>query len=152
MLYFETQTSGKKDVFLGQNVGNLYTKDGDTYTKASGYAVSGTTYYYGVSYKEAHNVARADFASTELYVSDGDNGYVRSSDSAPVNGTAYYYKENNGSYTYCVIMPEQADNLLVLDTENYVEANEANAVDGMTYFDMFTKNNGVYYAKVIKVQ
>ena len=152
VLYFETQTSGKKDVFLGQNVGNLYTKDGDTYTKASGYAVSGTTYYYGVSYKEAHNVARADFASTELYVSDGDNGYVRSSDSAPVNGTAYYYKENNGSYTYCVIMPEQADNLLVLDTENYVEANEANAVDGMTYFDMFTKNDGVYYAKVIKVQ
>ena len=27
-----------------------------------------------------------------------------------------------------------------------------NAVKGMTYFDKYTVNNGVYYAKVIKVQ
>ena len=150
VLYFETETSGKKTVFLGQNVGNLYTKDGDTYTKASGYSVSGTTYYYGVSYKQAHTVAFADFASTALYVTDGNNGYVRTADSAPQDGTAYYYKDGD-DYIYCVIMPEQADNLLTIDTENYEVITETTAVDGMTYFDKFTKNDGIYFTKVIKV-
>ena len=150
VLYFATQTSGKKTVFLGQNVGNLYTKNADdSYTKASGYAVTGTTYYYGASYKEAHNVAFAAFASTELYVANG-NDYVRTSDSTPQDGTAYYFKDGE-EYIYCVIMPEQANGLLILDTDNYVQATETSAVDGMTYFDKFTKNNGVYFTKVIKV-
>ena len=26
------------------------------------------------------------------------------------------------------------------------------AIDGMLYFDKYTKNNGVYYTKVIKVE
>ena len=48
-------------------------------------------------------------------------------------------------------MPEQADSLLILDTENYVVITESTAVDGMTYFDKFTKNDGIYFTKVIKV-
>ena len=40
----------------------------------------------------------------------------------------------------------------MLDTTKYVQATEGTAIDGMTYFDKYTKNDGVYYAKVIKVQ
>ena len=160
VLYFASETSGKKNVFLGQGVGNLFTRTGtgtDTdpyvYTQASGNAVTGTTYYYGTSKKEAHTVAYADFKTATLYVANatGDS-YVAKTDEEPVDGKAYYYKEVDGTYTFCVIMPEQADGLKVLDTETYVQATETAAVDGQTYFDKFTVNKGVYYAKIIKIQ
>ena len=160
VLYFASETSGKKNVFLGQGVGNLYTRTGAgtdadpyVYTQASGNAVTGTTYYYGTSKKAAHTVAYADFKTATLYVANtaGDS-YVAKTDEEPVDGTAYYYKETDGTYTFCVIMPEQADGLKVLDTDNYVQATETAAVEGQTYFDKFTVNKGVYYAKIIKVQ
>ena len=61
--------------FIGQGVGNLYL-DAAGNQIASGYAVTGTTYYYttdnGMNYKAAHNVAYADFAgATDLYTFDG---------------------------------------------------------------------------------
>ena len=154
VLYFADETSGQKTVFLGQGVSNLYLDNTGT-TIASGYAVTGTTYYYttnhGMSYKAAHNVAYADFATAELYT-EASGVYTVKTAATPADGTAYYYKEADGSYTYCVILPEQADGLKVLDTATYVVATETSAVSGMTYFDKYTKNDGVYYTKVIKVQ
>ncbi len=143
--------------FIGQGVGNLYLDEHGT-TIASGYAKTGTTYYYttdnGMTYKAANNIAYAAFADTELYTFDGTN-YTGKTDTTPVNGTAYYQKTTDGEvevYTYCVILPQQTTDWYELDTTNYVEATETEAVNGQTYFDKYTKNDGVYYTKIIKVQ
>ena len=142
--------------FIGQGVSNLYL-DAAGNTIAKGYAATGTTYYYtvnhGMSYKAAHNVAYADFASAELYtVSAGV--YTAKTDATPVDGTAYYFKETDGSYTYCVILPQQTNAWYELDEAAAKVACNATetAIDGQTYFDKYTKNDGVYYTKVIKVQ
>lgn len=156
--------------FLGQGVGNLYIQEGNaapyTYTIASGYAQTGTTYYYtldgGQNYLPATKIAYADFGTTTLYVYDktannNAGAYVASQDQAPVDGTAYYVlNSTTNEYEYCVIYPQRTDNLYVIDK---TEANITKcvspgltAVKGMTYFDMYTQNNGVYYTKVIKVQ
>ena len=163
VLYF-TEASDvytkKAKVFLGQGVGNLMVRTGAgttaspyQYAQASGYAVSGTVYCYGTENKEAHNVAYAAFKTAELYVANATNtDYVAKTETEPVDGKAYYYKETDGSYTYCVILPEQTTGLYVLDTTTYVVATENVAVEGQTYFDKFTVNDGVRYAKIIKVQ
>ena len=147
--------------FVGQGVGNLYLDDlGNTI--ASGYAVTGTTYYYttdnGMSYKAAHNVEWADFATaTDLYTFDGTD-YTAKTGTAPVDGTAYYRRTGTGDasdpyvYTYCVILPQQTTGWYELDTTTYVKATETAEVVGQVYFDKYTKNDGVYYTKVIKVQ
>ena len=100
--------------FIGQGVGNLYTRTGAgtaadpyVYTIASGYAVTGTDYYYttdkGQTYKEAHNVAYADFAAgtataADLFTFDGTT-YTAKTDAAPVDGTAYYQRTGEGTAT-----------------------------------------------------
>ncbi len=146
--------------FIGQGVGNLYL-DAAGNTIASGYAVTGTDYYYtidkGMTYKKATNIAYADFAgATDLYTFDtGSSAYVAKTDATPVNGTAYYQKTTVGTevvYTYCVILPQQTKDWYELDTTKYVEATETEEVVGQTYFDKYVKNDGVYYTKVIKVQ
>jgi hypothetical protein len=149
-------STGMITPFLGQGVGNLYLDNAGT-TIASGYAVTGTTYYYtvdnGQSYKAAHNVAYADFATATLYTLSGTT-YTAKTETAPINGTAYYYNDGT-NYIYCVILPQQTTGLYVIDE---AEANRVacgasdKAVKGMTYFDKFSKNDGVYYTKVIKVQ
>ena len=148
--------------FIGQGVGNLYL-DAAGNTIASGYAVSGTTYYYttdhGMTYKAAHNVAYADFTSgtgtADLYTFDGTT-YTATTDTAPVDGTAYYQKTTDPTlgdiYTYCVILPQQTAGWKELDTTKYVKATETAEVVGQTYFDKYVKNDGEYYVKVIKVQ
>lgn len=142
--------------FLGQGVSNLYLDASGT-SIASGYAVTGTTYYYtidyGQTYKAAHNVAYASFASATLYTYNGISYSVKT-DSKPRDNTAYYYKELDGSYTYCVILPQQTTGLYVINETAAKVAcpSTAVAVKGMTYFDKYTQNNGVYYTKVIKVQ
>jgi len=147
--------------FIGQGVSNLYL-DGAGNTIASGYAVSGTTYYYtvdkGMTYKAAHNVAYAEFSSaSDLYTFDGTD-YTAKTDATPVNGTAYYQRTGAGTtgdpyvYTYCVILPQQTTGWKELDTTKYVKATETAEVVGQTYFDKYTKNDGVYYTKIIKVQ
>ena len=148
-------------VFVGQGVGNLYTDDMGTATTTT-YAVTGTTYYYttdgGATYNQAANIAYADFAAaTDLYTFDTTTTtYTAKTDAAPVDGTAYYKRTGEGTttdpyvYTYCVILPQQTTNLYV---EGYGECDSSEtAVDGVTYFDKYTKNDGVYYTKVIKVQ
>lgn len=161
VIYFPGEGVNKKSVFLGQTVGNLKVRTGSgiatdpyVYTQASGYAVTGTTYCYGITNEEAHNVAYADFAAEGLYEVDATTGnYVVTADTAPDDGKAYYYHDTVADkYIYCVILPEQTTGLKVLDFNTYVIANEATGVDGMTYFDMYTQNNGEYYAKIIKVQ
>lgn len=147
--------------FIGQGVGNLYL-DAAGSQIASGYATTGTTYYYtvnkGMTYQAAHNVAYADFAgATDLYTFDGTN-YTAKTDAAPVDGTAYYQRTGAGTttdpyvYTYCVILPQQTTGWKELDTNTYVQATETAEVVGMTYFDKYVKNDGEYYVKVIKVQ
>jgi len=145
--------------FIGQGVNNLYL-DAAGNTIATGYAATGTTYYYttdnGMTYKAAHNVAYADFAgATDLYTFNGST-YAAKTDAAPVDGTAYYQKTTDPTlgdiYTYCVILPQQTTGWFELDTTKYVKANETAAVAGQTYFDKYVQNDGVYYAKVIKVQ
>lgn len=167
VLYFKetSGTMGKYDVFLGQTVNNLYTRTGAgtnespyVYTQASGYAVTGTDYYYGgeLDYKKANNVAYAS-GLTGLYKASGNTFVAVESTDKITDGKAYYSRSGAGTgedpykYTYCVFLPEQADGLKVL-TDTYVQATETSAVDGQTYFDKYTKNNGVYYSKVIKVQ
>ncbi len=148
------------NAFLGQNVNNLYL-DAAGSAIASGYAVTGTDYYYttnnGMSYTKAANIAYAKFAAaTDLYTFAGV-AYTLKTDAAPVNGTAYYQKTNVGGvdvYTYCVILPQQVNTLYELDEAAPKVACTATeeAIAGQTYFDKYTQNNGVYYAKVIRVQ
>lgn len=163
VMYFTDNRSGQLTVFLGQEVGNLYLDDHGTEI-ASGYAKTGTTYYYttdnGMTYQAAAQVAYASFKNaTDLYYLSGTT-YVRKTESTPVNGRAYYRRTGIGTllsphvYTYCVIYPQQADGLRVIDFNHEQQACTATetAVSGMTYFDMYTQNDGVYYAKVIKIQ
>lgn len=168
--YFSSSdaSTAAKTVFIGQEVSNVYTRSGAsepyTYNIASGYAQTGTTYYYttdgGQTYKEAYTVPRASFATT-LYVWDptansGAGDYVNTTDTTPQDGTAYYYKDGE-NYKYCVIYPERTNGLFVFNGTETVDANivvcgdSDNAVDGMVYFDKYIQNNGVYYTKVIKV-
>ncbi len=139
--------------FIGQGVSNLYLDDAGN-TIATGYAVTGTTYYYtidhGMHYLAAENINYADFATAELYT-EAAGVYTAKTDATPVDGTAYY-KKTGETYTYCVILPQQTTDWYELDTTKYVKATETTAVAGQTYFDKFTKNDGVYYTKVIKVQ
>ena len=171
--YFTTNdaSTGMITAFIGQGVGNLYTRSGEgtvadpyVYTIASGYAVTGTTYYYttdkGKTYQEAHNVAYADFVahdeSTPTLFKDNTGSTAKpNSEKTPVDGQAYYYYDSvNDKYIYCVIQPQQTTGLYVIDDTAAKVACGASdkAVNGMTYFDKYTKNNGVYYVKVIKVQ
>ena len=69
-------------------------------------------------------------------------------ETTPADGQAYYDADGK----YCVILPQQTTGWKQLDTATYEEATETTAVDGQTYFDKFTKNNGEYYVKVIKVE
>ena len=162
--YFEnaTATTDAITAFLGQGVGNLYTRSGAgttadpyVYNIASGYAVTGTTYYYttdnGLSYTAATNIAYADFATATLYTYDGTT-FTAKTETTPVDGRAYYAAENVNSY--CVIQPQQTTDLYVIDetADKVLMGATDNAVKGMTYFDKYTVNDGVYYAKVIKVQ
>ena len=168
-----TATAGMQTVFVGQGVSNLYKRTGAgtdadpyVYTIASGYAVTGTTYYYtldkGQTYKAAHNVVYADFAAaTDLYTFDGTTYTLKPTTvTEPVDGTAYYQRTGEGTatdpyvYTYCVILPEQTDGKYVIDeaADKVACGTYATAVNGMTYFDKYVKNDGVYYVKVIKVQ
>ncbi|MBR2097193.1 MAG: hypothetical protein IJ907_04820 [Prevotella sp.] len=162
--YFDKNT-GPKDMFLGQTVNNLYTRSGDgtaasphVFTIASGYAVTGTDYYYtldhGQTYKKAANIPYANFAgATDIYTLSGTT-YTLKTDTKPQDGTAYYQKNDaDGSYTYCVILPEQTyANLKILaDTKEPCSSTDQ-ALKGQTYFDRYLKNDGVYYTKVITVQ
>ena len=142
--------------FIGQDVSNLYL-DAAGNTIASGYAVSGVDYYYtvdgGQSYIKAHNV---EYKTTGwlsgLYEKSGDS-YSATPDTEPANNKAYYYLDGS-VYKYCVFLPQQVKGTYVLDEDktHCVEASETTAVDGQTYFDKYIQNNGVYYAKIIKVQ
>ena len=157
VFYFENATSNNKDVFLGQTVNNLYLDDQGTV--ASGYAKTGTTYYYttnnGMSFTTATNVALAAFAeATDIYTYDGTDYTVKpTSVKKPAPNTAYY-KKSGDKYIFCVILPEQTNGLYVLNTEAAkVECGTTEiAYTGQTYFDKYSKNNAVYYAKIIKVQ
>jgi hypothetical protein len=173
--YFTTNdaSTGMITAFIGQGVGNLYTRSGEgtvadpyVYTIASGYAKTGTDYYYtlnkGQSYIKAHNVNYADFvahvaASATIYKDNTGATAKPDTETTPVDGQDYYYKENVGgvdTYTYCVILPQQTTGLYVIDDTAAKVACGASdkAVNGMTYFDKYVKNDGVYYVKVIKVQ
>ena len=168
--YFTSSTKDAVSVFLGQTVDNLYLDAAGT-TIASGYAVSGTTYYYSYmdgsvkKYKAAHNVNYADFAgATDLYTLEGTT-YTLKTDATPQTGTAYYQQTGAGTeaspyvYTYCVILPQQTnpavgDRLKIIDptAKKSLCTGSMKAVAGMTYFDMYTQNDGVYYTKIIKVE
>ena len=171
VVYFAPVSSvlTKKSVFIGQGVSNLYTRSGDvepyTYTAATNYAVTNTKYYYtldgGSTYTEAHEIAYANFNATgtdQLYVKSGAY-YVAKTETAPVDGTAYYHRTGSGTgsdpyvYTYCVIYPEQTTTeWKTLNTSTYVTVGSESEIVGMTYFDKYIVNDGVYYVKVIKVQ
>lgn len=149
--------------FVGQGVSNLYTRSASApyvYTIASGYAQTGTTYYYtldnGKNYTPAINVTYSSFADgsvTLYYYDESTTSWVAKTETMPVDGRAYY--QNSDGTGYCVIQPQRTTGLFVIDkTEaNITACGETDrAVTGMTYFDMYTQNNGVYYVKVIKVQ
>lgn len=163
----EPYTYTMQTPFIGQGVNNLYINTGTTqapvYTKATGYAVTDTKYYYGSTYKEAHNVTYSDNCASGLYEATAvsttyPDGYKPTSDTTPADGKAYYYRTGAGSdadpyvYTYCVFLPQQTTGWYELDTTKYEKADETAEVVGQTYFDKYTKNDGEYYTKVIKVQ
>ena len=168
--YFDAQkgvsyfslTSGiykMETAFIGQGVSNLYTRSGAgttadpyVYTIATGYAVTGTDYYYttdyGMSYTKATNIAYESFSSTTLYTDAART--TAKTETTPANNQAYY----DASGTYCVILPQQVNAWYVLDesADKVACASGEKAIAGQTYFDKYTQNNGVYYTKVIKVQ
>ena len=162
--YFTAANTDMVTVFLGQTVDNLYLDDQGTEI-AKGYAVTGTTYYYttdhGMSYKAATNIPYASFAgATDIYTKSGDEYTLKSTAvTTPANGVAYYQKVGN-EYNYCVILPERTETptqlkiFKVPGNSNARVKCGANDVahTGWEYFDMYTKNNGVYYTKVIKVE
>ena len=147
--------------FIGQGVSNLYLDDHGTI--ASGYAVTGTAYYYtldhGQTYKTAVNIAYVDFKNaTDLYTFNSTTStYTLKTETSPADGTAYYQKKNVGgvdTYTYCVILPQQTDSWFELDetAAKVACATGEKAIAGQTYFDRYVQNNGEYYTKVIKIQ
>ena len=153
-------TASDKDmvsnIFLGQGVSNLYL-DAAGNQIASGYAVTGTDYYYttdkGMTYEKATNIAYEAFASTTLYTDPALT--TEKTETTPVDGQAYY----DATGKYCVILPQQTnpaggDRLKIVDetAAKILCTASKKAVVGMTYFDKYTKNDGVYYTKVIKVQ
>ncbi len=135
--------------FIGQGVGNLYL-DAAGAQIASGYAATGTTYYYtvnnGMTYQAATNIAYEAFAGATLYTDPACT--TPKTETTPVDGQAYY----DATGKYCVILPQQTTGWYELDETTYVVAGETAEVVGQTYFDKYTKNDGEYYAKVIKVQ
>jgi hypothetical protein len=137
--------------FIGQGVSNLYLDNAGS-TIASGYAVTGTTYYYttdnGMTYKAATNIAYEAFNSTTLYTDPACT--TAKTETSPVDGQAYY--DQTGAY--CVILPQQTDAWFVLDeaADKVACGTGETAINGQTYFDKYTQNNGEYYTKVIKVQ
>ena len=144
--------------FIGQGVSNLYLDPAGN-TIASGYAVTGTTYYYtdnhGMTYKAAHNVNYAEFGGTLFVEGTTPGTYVANTDATPQDGTAYYYYDSDsGKYIYCVILPQQVKNWYVLNTagDKVACGDTEQAIVGQTYFDKYVKNDGEYYVKVIKVQ
>ena len=147
-------------VFAGQDVSNLYLDNVGTI--ASGLAKTGTTYYYttdhGVTYTAAYALAYEGFATAvtsgllyeESTTTPGT--FVATTDAKPMDGKAYYY---GPSHDYCVIYPQRTGGLFVIDETAAKVKCEATdvAVDGMTYFDKYTKSTGAaLYAKIIKVQ
>ena len=153
-------TASDKDmvsnIFLGQGVSNLYL-DAAGNQIASGYAVTGTDYYYttdkGMTYEKATNIAYEAFASTTLYTDPALT--TEKTETTPVDGQAYY----DATGKYCVILPQQTnpaggDRLKIVDetAAKILCTASKKAVVGMTYFDKYTTNDGVYYTKVIKVQ
>lgn len=149
--------------FIGQGATNLFTRSGAgttespfVYTKATTkYAQSGVTYYYttnGQDYPAAHLVTYADNMLVGLYEINSTSGaYEATSDTAPVDGKAYYYL-NGTNYEYCVFLPQSVQDMYEIDeTKAKVETTET-PIDGQTYFDKYTVNDAVRYAKVIKVQ
>ena len=158
-VYFTQESGLKEKVFYGQTVNNLYTRSGASpyvYTPASGYAVTGTDYYYttnnGISYTKAVNIAYASFKSTDLYTFDGTTYSLKSSDlESTADGTSYYQKDGD-TYTYCVILPEQVDGLLVLDKTRQDQCADSEiALKGQTYYEIYYRYLGEYYTKIIKV-
>jgi hypothetical protein len=155
-------TEGSITAFLGQNVSNLYLNPTGT-EQASGLAKTSTDYYYttnGQTFTKAHNVTYANFKDTEykLYTDAAGTTEITTEqrNAGPAN-TAYYWKDTSDGdkIYYCVILPQRAENLFVINKdETKIEpvTSTENAVTGMIYLDKYTKNNGVYYVKVIKVQ
>ena len=155
-----TTYTKKATVFLGQRVNGLFTRSGSgttsdpyTYAQASGYAVSGTTYYYtldgGVTYEAATAIAYSAFGGASLFT-DPNGRNAKGAETTPIDGVAYYTAVTGG-YNYCVIYPEQANTMKQVDTNTYVTA-EDTEIPGMTYFDKYVINDGEYYVKIIKVQ
>ena len=164
VVYMSKSTEGiltQVNKFVGQSAANLFTKTSDTeYTAVSTlYAATGTTYYYttdgGITYKAVHPVTYAEFASATLYKDNTGATAKPSEETTPQDGTAYYYKDGD-EYTYCVILPEQVDGLYEYSEPGtplrYPCMEGEKALAGHGYFDKYTKNNGVYYTKIIKVQ
>ena len=146
-------------VFLGQRASNLYTKTGATgtaedYTAATtSYAVTGTTYYYsldgGTTFKQATNIAYADFKDAPLYTDVAAT--TPKTDATPAPGQAYYTAEG----AFCVILPQQVNGwyqYVYSPSDKFECMAGEKAISGAAYFDKYFMNNGVYYTKVIKVQ
>ena len=138
--------------FLGQSASNLYTKSGEEYTLATtSRAKSNVTYYYkvGTEYLEAKLVTYEGFADADLYTDT--NGANPKTETAPAGNTSYYTADGK----FCVILPQQVNGWYkyqASSTEKFECMSGEKALAGHNYFDKYFMNNGVYYAKVIKVQ
>lgn len=156
VIYMSKSATGvltRQTPFLGQSAGNLYIKSGDVYTLATGYAVTGTTYFYttdgGNTFQQAQNIAYDAFADAPLYT----DPYATNAktETSPAGSTAYY----TAAGVYCVILPQQVDGwyqYIYSPSDKFECLNGEKALAGHTYFDKYFMNNGVYYTKVIKVQ
>ena len=137
--------------FLGQGTANLYTESGGDYTSATGHVQTGVNYYYkvGTQYEPVEPIAYADFATEVLYTDA--NHTTPKTGNTPDAGTSYY----TATGKLCIILPQQVNGWYQYQasaTEKFECMDGEKALNGHNYYDKYFINNGVYYAKVIKVQ
>ena len=142
--------------FIGQGASNLFIKSGSDFIKATtDYAQSGVTYYYttnGQTYNPAHLVLHGTTIKNVLYeYNTSTNDYASTNDETPEDGKAYYY-DDGSKKIYCVFLPQNVYGMYELNKEAAKVETTESPVEGQTYFDKYTVNDAVRYAKVIKVQ
>ena len=109
-------------------------------------------------FTEVGYIKYEDFASAELYITNIGEGTLKNTDE-PGEATTYYQRSGNATdgytFTRCVILPQQINNLFIRTDSGNKELCPAGekAVAGKKYYDRYWWYNGAEYAvKVIKVQ
>ena len=166
------------DVWVGRN-GIVFNKVNLELTNTIGYGVDGNTIIVGANqaakfnpsanttyafvYTKTPSTATTDKYDVVTKVPYSDvTGLYRNFSLTPASGlaqagTIYFRMDTEGKLfqAYPVVDQDSVDGLYVYQStpsEKHACMEGEKAVSGHSYFDKYYQNNGVYYAKVIKVQ